>query len=138
MNKNRFAVAAILALLIVVLGCGRLNPLSSKGSPSTSKPQTGSAPTDGAPGSTGETTTGVTECDQAIDIIDRETNNPDDNFIARAAKATILNRIKDGIKKAVEESKKNGNADTEDLVKTCREFRDQLEKSLAEQKKNQN
>lgn len=137
MNKNRFAVAAILAFLMVVLGCGRLNPLSSKETPSTSKPQAGSSPTAGAPASTGEST-GVPECDQAIDIIDRETNNPDDNFIARAAKATILNRIKDGIKKAVDESKAKGNSNTEDLVKTCREFRDQLEKSLAEQKKSQN
>ena len=135
MDKNRFAVVALLALLLAVVGCGRLNPLSSKESPSTSKPQAGSSPTIGAPESTGETS-GVPECDQAIDIINRETNNPDDNFITRAAKTTILNRIKDGIKKAVDESKTKGNSNTEDLVKTCREFRDQLEKNLAEQKKN--
>lgn len=137
MDKNRFAVVALLALLLTVVGCSRLNPLSSKESPSATKPQASSSPSTGAPESTGETS-GVPECDQAIDIINRETNNPDDNFITRAAKTTILNRIKDGIKKAVDESKTKGNSNTEDLVKTCREFRDQLEKNLAEQKKSGN
>jgi len=107
MNRNKFAAAALLALLLAVLGCGRLNPLSSKESPSTSRPQTGSTPSTGAPESTGETS-GVPECDQAIDIINRETNNPDDNFITRAAKTTILNRIKDGIKKAVTKTRRKG------------------------------
>ncbi|MBX3283134.1 MAG: hypothetical protein KF756_11725 [Acidobacteria bacterium] len=142
MKQNIFAVAALLALFFVILGCGSLNPLSSKRSsdgkesPTTSKPGSGSQPKADAPPSTGETS-GIPECDEAIDIINRETNNPDDNFITRATKATILNRVKDGIKKAVEESKSKGNSNTEDLVKTCREFRDQLEKSLAEQKNNE-
>lgn len=140
MRKNLFAVTALLALIFVVVGCGSLNPFrgkespaGGKDSPSTSEPQIGTEPSSGAPVSTGETS-GIPECDEAIDIINRETNKPDDNFISRAAKSTILNRVKDEIKKAVDDSKARGNSNTEDLVKTCREFRDQLERSLAEEK----
>ncbi|MBS1770918.1 MAG: hypothetical protein JSS77_14780 [Acidobacteria bacterium] len=140
MRKNLFAGVALLALILAVIGCGRLNPLSRRESPATdkeapsaSKPETGREPSSGAPESTGETS-GIPECDEAIDIINRETNRPDDNFISRAAKTTILNRVKDEIKKAVNDSKAHGNSNTEDLVKTCREFRDQLEKSLADEK----
>ncbi len=122
MRKNLFAGVALLALILAVIGCGRLNPLSRRESPATDK----EAPS-------GETS-GIPECDEAIDIINRETNRPDDNFISRAAKTTILNRVKDEIKKAVNDSKAHGNSNTEDLVKTCREFRDQLEKSLADEK----
>ncbi|MCZ2389759.1 MAG: hypothetical protein LC113_01625 [Acidobacteria bacterium] len=144
MKRNRFTIAAILALLLVVLGCGRLNPLSSKETPTSSKetptsskPQNGSAP-EASPATTSSATSGVAECDEAIDIIDRETNSKDDNFVTRAAKAVVLGQIKEGIKKAIEDSKAQGNSNTQDLAKVCREFRDELEKQLAADKQKAN
>jgi len=133
MNKNRFAAAALLTVLLAVLGCGRLNPLSGgKSSPSGDAPKTGSTPAAGSNvPSTSGTTTGIAECDEAIEIINREANNPDDNFVTKAIKSTILDRVKDEIKRAIDENK--GKQDKEEMTKTCRELRDNLVKSLAEQ-----
>ena len=58
--------------------------------------------------------------------------NEDDNFVTRAVKTTALNRIKDAIKKAVEDNKKKADSSDAELVKTCRDFRDQIKKNLAE------
>jgi hypothetical protein len=67
-----------------------------------------------------------------MDAIEAELNNSDDNFIVKAGKATVLNRIKDSIKESVE---KNPN-DKEELAKTCREFKIQFDKYKAEQQTN--
>lgn len=77
----------------------------------------------------GESKIGVPECDEVIDLINAEMNNPDDNFITKAAKQTILNRIKDGIRENVEQNK----TDKAEMAKTCKEFKTQFEKYKAEQ-----
>lgn len=133
--KNHFAIVALLVICVAVLGCGRLNPFSAKESPSRENTPTRSTsskddPNDPPP-STGETS-GIAECDEAIDLIDREMRNEDDNFVTRAVKTTALNRIKDAIKKAVEDNKKKADSSDAELVKTCRDFRDQIKKNLAE------
>ena len=55
---------------------------------------------------------------------------PDDNFVTKAIKATVLNRIKDGIRESVEQNK----SDKVEMVKTCKEFKVQLDKYKEEQK----
>jgi hypothetical protein len=69
-----------------------------------------------------------------MDLINAEMNNPDDDFVTKAVKATILNRIKDGIRDSVEKNK----TDTAEMAKTCKEFKKQFEKYKAEQKSNSN
>ena len=76
----------------------------------------------------GESKIGVPECDEVIDLINAEMNNPDDNFITKAAKQTILNRIKDGIRENVEQNKTNKG----EMAKTCKEFKIQFDKYKAE------
>ena len=79
----------------------------------------------------GRSKIGVPECDEVIDAIEAEMNDPDDNFVVKAAKATVLNRIKDGIRESVEQNQN----DKVELAKTCREFKVQFEQYKAEQQK---
>lgn len=77
----------------------------------------------------GKSHIGVRECNEVMDEIEVELNNSEDDFVTKAVKATILNRIKDGIKQSVEEN----STDKVELAKTCREFKSQFNKYKAEQ-----
>ena len=73
------------------------------------------------------------ECDEVFDLIAQETNNPDDGYIVKATKALFLNKIKESIKKSIDESKnKNGTAD---IAKTCVEYKKQIIKYKEEEQK---
>ncbi|HEX6279728.1 MAG TPA: hypothetical protein VFZ49_06880 [Pyrinomonadaceae bacterium] len=124
--KNSFAVAALVVLLIVGLGCSSINPFSESAPPTTKEETLSDKAVDTA---VGKSKIGVPECDEVMDLIDAEMNNADDNFVTKAVKATVLNRIKDGIRESVEQNK----TDTTELAKTCREFKMQFEKFKAEQ-----
>ena len=127
MKDRVLAIFAILIILTVGLGCSYLNPFSGPPEDSPSKDKT---ITDRAVDTAvGEKKIGVPECDQVMDRITVELNNPDDDFVTKAVKATVLNRIKDGIKASVEENK----SDTVELAKTCKEFAIQFDKYKAEQ-----
>ena len=71
----------------------------------------------------GRSNIGIPECDQVLDSIEAELNNPDDNFALKAAKAIVLNQFKDSIRQSFEE---NPN-DKESLASTCREIKSQFE-----------
>ena len=132
-NKGQFT-AALAFMLAVSLGCG----LFGRSEKTASEPESGNSNktlTDKAVDKTvGETKIGVPECDEVMDAITEELNNSDDNFVAKAIKATFLNRIKDSIRKSVEENK----SDIVEMAKTCREFKTQFEKYKAEEKAKQN
>lgn len=133
--KNRLTIlSVVITFLFIVLGCS-LNPFggssSSGSSNNSSKDKT---LTDKAVDTAvGESKIGVPECDEVMDAITEEMNNPDDDFVTKAIKATVLNRIKDGIRDSVEKNKQ----DTAELAKTCKEFKTQFEKYKAEQQEKQ-
>jgi len=112
-----------------------MNPFAgSKTSDSTNSAQKDKTLTDKAVDTAvGESKIGVPECDEVMDAITAEMNNPDDDFVTKAVKATILNRIKDGIRESVEQNKQ----DTKEMAKTCKEFKTQFEKYKAEEKDKQ-
>ena len=131
--RNTLSVAALAVLIFVVLGCSSLNPFS--GSSSSSETEKDKTLTDRAVDTTvGRSKIGVPECDEVMDLIDAEMNNPDDNYVTKAIKATVLNRIKDGIRDSVDKNK----SDTTELAKTCREFKTQFEKFKSEQQQKEN
>lgn len=132
--KNKIAIILVGAIiLLVVLGCGSLNPLSSKEKTNTKTPASNKTLTDKAVDTTvGDEKIGVPECDEVMDMLTAEANNPDDNFIVKAGKALVFNKIKQSIKDSVEQNKN----DKTELAKTCKEAKVQLEKSKAEQEKN--
>ena len=138
--KNTFtAIVGMLILGLVVLGCSSINPFAGSKETSNSAPPTSDrsatngnkTTTDKVVDSTvGRSKIGVPECDEVMDLIEAEANNPDDNFVTKAVKATVLNRIKDGIRDSVEKNKQ----DTTEMAKTCKEFRTQFDKYKAEEK----
>lgn len=131
-NKLTF-LFVIAAMTAMVLGCGGLNPFgdgSSSSSPSNSSSSNKTLTDKGVDTVVGESKIGVPECDAVMDVINAEMNNPDDNFVTKAVKQTILNRIKDQIREAVEKD----NNSKEEMAKTCKEMKVQLQKSLEEQK----
>ena len=77
----------------------------------------------------GDEKTGVPECDEVVDFFRHEADGPDDNYVTKAIKATILNKIKESFKKAIEEDK----TDKVELAKQCREFKVELEKFKADE-----
>ena len=132
--KNLFiASSALILLTLVVLGCGSINPFADKAKSNANQASNKTLTDKGVDTVVGEETTGVPECDEVMNMLAAEANNPDDNFVTKAVKATFLNKIKESIKESVEKNKnKNGTAD---LAKTCRQFKDELVKYKAEEQK---
>lgn len=131
-NKFTFAVAVV-AFSFAALGCGSLNPFSGSNSGSSSSSNSNKTLTDKAVDTAvGNSKIGVPECDEVMELIDAELNDPDDGVVAKAIKATVLNRIKDGIRENVEQNK----TDKAEMAKTCKEFKIQFEKYKAEEKAN--
>jgi len=130
--RNQLSFVIILLILLTVgLGCSTINPFSGS---KDSGPASNKSLTDkGVDVTVGRSKIGVPECDEVMDLIEAELNNQDDNFVTKAVKATVLNRIKDGIRDSVEKNK-GKKQDTVELAKTCKEFRVQFEKYKAEEK----
>lgn len=117
-------------MLIATLGCGIVDRVQKEVTGSDSSTNSNKSLGDKAVDTAvGESKIGVPECDEVMDRINAEMNNPDDDFVTKAVKATILNRIKDGIRKSVEENK----TDTAEMAKTCKEFKTQFDKYKKEQ-----
>lgn len=134
--KNKFTfVASLLILTTFALGCSWLNPFSEKessnnrGRNSSSGSQDKTITDKAVDTAVGEKKIGIAECDEVMDLITKEMNNPDDDVFTKTIKATIFNRIKDSIRENVEQNQ----SDPEELVKTCKELKIQFEKAKTEQ-----
>jgi len=75
----------------------------------------------------GEKKIGIAECDEAMELLVAQADNPDDGFVTKAVKKTALNTFRDHVKRSLEESK----TDRKELAKFCRDFRDNLVESKA-------
>lgn len=128
--KNTLGVIIAIAILFIVsAACGSINPLSKDTSDGNSGSGVNKTMADrGVDTIAGDEKIGVPECDEVMDMLTAESNNPDDNFVVKAGKAMFFNKIKEGIKKSVEKNKN----DTEELAKNCRDFKTQLDKYKAE------
>ncbi len=74
----------------------------------------------------GERNVGIRECDEVLDILSAQANDPNDNFLFKAAKKTALNAFRDQLRKQLEQS----NTNKVDIARYCKDFRDDLDKSL--------
>lgn len=129
--KNKFILASALsALLIVTLGCGfadRFTGGSGDGSGSSNKSLDDRA----IDTAVGEEKIGIPECDEVFALITQEMNDPNDGYLVKAGKAVVLNKIKEGIRTAIEENKN----DKTEMAKTCTDYKKQVEKFKAEEEK---
>lgn len=133
--KNLSSILIAGVVLIATLGCGIVDRVQKEVTGSDSSSNSNKSLSDRAVDTAvGESKIGVPECDEVMDLIDAEMNNPDDDFVTKAVKATVLNRIKDGIRDSVEQNKTN----TAEMAKTCKEFKKQFDRYKAEQKSNSN
>lgn len=122
-------ILVMLCGIFLVVGCSRIGK-SFSGGGSSGRDVNGPA---GSPtADLSEETTGVPECDEVMNMLSAEANNPDDGYIAKAIKATFLNKVRENVKKSIEENK----ADKVALAKNCKDFRAQLEKYKADENAN--
>jgi hypothetical protein len=129
--KNTFAIFAVFTVCIAaVLGCSSINPFSDKSKPN--QPNATKTLTDKAVDTAvGEETTGIPECDEVLNLLTKYAEDPADSFVVKAGKAVFVNKIKETIRKSIEENK----GDKKEIAKNCRDAKVQLEKSKAEEEK---
>ncbi len=128
--KNQFQLIATLTVLLTgTLGCGLISRSGDTGAGSSGGNSNKTLTDKAVDKTVGQSKIGVPECDEVVDAIEAELNNSEDDFVTKAVKATVLNRIIDSIKQSVEENK----SDTVELAKTCKEFKRQFDKYKAEE-----
>ncbi|MEO8572461.1 MAG: hypothetical protein ABI481_00705 [Pyrinomonadaceae bacterium] len=125
-----------LFILVACLGCGALDRVKrAAAEPDANNKKidininTNKSLTDAAvDAAAGEKKIGIVECDEALEILVAQANDPDDNFVTKAVKKTALNTFRDHVKKKLDESK----ADRKEVAKFCKDFRDNLTDSAKE------
>ncbi len=133
--KNGFGLTCAFSILLIsTLGCSFYNPLA--GSSDAPKNNSNSANTgdksltDQTIESTvGGTTTGVAECDELLDSISESSKNQNDDYVSKATREFFLNRIRDSVRKSIEENK----GDKVETAKNCADYKKQLVKFKAEE-----
>jgi len=125
---NKILLLAV--VLIVGFGCGladRVRQATEGETNTTTNVNANKSLTDKAVDTAvGEKKIGIPECDEAVDLLTAQAEDPDDNFVTKAVKKTALNTFRDQLKKNLEENK----TDKKEVAKFCTEFRDNLQDSL--------
>jgi hypothetical protein len=127
MKNNISILTALFLLLIAGFGCSFLDNARSGGNSSNST--TNSADPNAV------AKTGVAECDEFIDLLNKDLNNPNDNFFSRKVKEYAIDLAKESIKKNIEENQ----GDKQKITQGCKEARDEYIKNKnKKQNENQN
>lgn len=142
MKNREISLTAALILIGATLGCSFYNPLQSGsnsapgGNSQTSSSDNKTIAEKSIDATVGEDRIGVPECDELLDSISEQSKSRDDNYVAKATREFFLNRIRESIKKSIEENKD----DKEQMAKNCRDYKKQLDKFKNEedQKKTEN
>lgn len=124
MKNESLGIIALAIVLFVTLGCGFLGS-DQKAGANSNKTLTDTA----IDTAVGDQKIGVAECDEVIDMLTGFANNPDDNFIVKAGKQLIANKIRESLKQSIEENQAN----KAELAKDCKQFKTELEKAMMEQ-----
>ena len=118
--KNFFTIIIAGFLLAATLGCGLVSRIQDETTGSSNSNKTiGDKAVDVA---VGDTKIGIKECDDVVDILNEQINDPDESFVTKALKRTILNQFRDQLKRSVEENQ----ADKKAVADFCREFKKNL------------
>lgn len=132
--KNKFAFTLTCAILLAaILGCRSISPFSSNSRTNGNQASNKTLTDKGVDIAIGDETTGIPECDEVMDMIAAEVNNPDDGYIVKATKGLFMNKIKESIRTSIEENKNQNSKSTADLAKTCTDYKKQLIKYKTEE-----
>jgi len=132
--QNKFpAIFATLIILAVGVGCGMVDRVQKTvtGSENTNANSNKMLTDTAVDKVVGEDRIGVPECDEVMDFLVAQANDPDDNFVTKAVKTTLLNKFRDRMKRSIEEQKAN----KVELAKTCKDFKTNLDTSKEESNK---
>ena len=123
MMKNIFALLLATGLLALTLGCGLISRVQDE---TTGVSDSNRTLSDKAVDATvGDTKVGIKECDDALEMLNEQINDPEESFVTKAVKRTVLNQFREQLKRSLEEN----NADKKEVADFCSEFR----KSMIEQ-----
>ena len=124
--KNTFMSALVaITLLVAILGCSKLNPLSGKSGPASNK-----GVIDKTIDSTVGDKIGIPECDDVLDeLAGLNATDENDSYVMKAFRAWYVGKIREAVRRSIEENKN----DKIQLAKECRDFRKQLEKYKTEE-----
>lgn len=135
--KNKSIVLSVLAtLLTVVLGCGWIERAEKTNDAANQAIAGGAANktlTDTAiETAVGNEKIGVPECDDLLEHFAAVTESPDDDYVTKATRQFVLSKIRENVKRSIEENKN----DKTQMAKDCREYRKQLDKFKTEESAN--
>lgn len=128
MKNNITIIAALFLLLTVGFGCSYIDSLSKGGGGSSNTSSTNSADANLA------AKTGVAECDELIDLLNKDKSDPNDDFFTRKIKEYAIDFAKESIKKNIEENK----GDKTKIAQGCKEARDEYIRNKNKDNSNQN
>ena len=127
--KNLFTFGLVLAGLTVTLGCGLIQRAQDEVTGGSNTSNSNRTIEDKAVDvAVGDTKIGIRECDEVVEILNEQINNPEDNFVTKALKRTMLNRFRDQLKKSLEQNPNNKQA----VGEFCVEFKKNIVDSLNE------
>lgn len=133
MKNKQVILIVCLIFLSSVLGCRFYNPLSKSSDESNSaKPENKDVSEKMIDKTVGEERIGVPECDELLDFFADQTRTKDDNYVVKATREFYFNKIRENIKKDLEDNKNDPNK-KEEMAKNCREYKKQLDKFKAEE-----
>lgn len=129
--KNKLTILMISAILLVFgLGCGITDKVQKAVGSDNSTANSNKTLTDKTVDVTvGDEKIGVPECDELFDAIAEQSKSTEDNYVAKATRQYFLNKIKESIKKSLEENKN----EPAKMGKECKEYKAQLDKFKAEE-----
>lgn len=128
--KNKIFIPAVLMILLTIaLGCGISERVekafNGAGETNSNSAAANKTLTDTAiDTAVGDEKIGVQECDDLLEDLAAVVQKPDDNYVSKATRQYVLSKIRENIKKSVEQNKN----DKTQMAKECREYRGQLDK----------
>ena len=112
--KNIFSIFAFVVLMFASLGCGLVGNLEDEA----------------VNVAVGDSKVGIKECDDVIETLTKQVNDPEDGIVAKGIKRAALNQIRERLKQSLEDNQTN----KQSVAEFCREF----QKSLADSSSNSN
>lgn len=127
--KNKIIFPIVTAILLTVgLGCGiseRVEQAIGGANEANSNGAVNKTLTDTAiDAAVGSEKIGVQECDDLLEDVAAIVQQPEDNYVSKATRQFVLNKIRENIKRSVEQNKN----DKTQMAKDCKEYRGQLDK----------
>ncbi len=127
--KNVYtATIGLILLTVAVLGCSAVNPFKEKSDGDDKKTDKTVADKTIDTAIDGERI-GIPECDAIIDDLAGETVGKDEGYIVKAFRSYYVSKIREAIKKSVEENKN----DPAKLAVECKKIKTELDKFKAQE-----